>query len=95
MVCDMMRFGGMATPTDAQVERLAEKCFDLVIDPATRTATTFWCLESLVEIAPRVEWVAEELPETVRRISETTDCSPGMKVATREILKRLKFAKNG
>jgi hypothetical protein len=89
MLCDMIRFGG-TIPTAAQAEKLAEKCFDLTISPSTRTASIFWCLEILVEIAPRVEWVAEELPETVRRISETTDCSPGMKVATREILKRLK-----
>ncbi len=93
MLCDMMRFGG-ARPTGEQTERLAEKCFGLVIEPLTKTAAIFWCLEILTELAPRVEWVAEELPETVRRISETPDCSPGMKVATREILKRLKQVKN-
>ncbi len=93
ILCDMMRFGG-ARPTGEQIENLAEKCFGLVIEPRTKTAAMFWCLEILTELAPRVEWVAEELPETVRRISETTDCSPGMKVATREILKRLKQIKN-
>jgi hypothetical protein len=94
IVCDMMRFGGVR-PSETQVEKLAEKCFGLVIDPRTKTATKFWCLEVLTRIAPRAEWVAEELPETVRRISEAPDCPPGMRVATREILKRLKTVKNG
>jgi hypothetical protein len=93
IVCDMMRFGGVR-PSEMQVEKLAEKCFGLVIDPRTKTATKFWCLEVLTEITPRVEWVEEELPETVRRISEAPDCPPGMSVATREILKRLKTVKN-
>jgi hypothetical protein len=98
MVCDRMRFGGVV-PTGVQAERLAEKCFDVVIDPATRTAVKFWCLEILAELAglapraefaPRLDWVAEELPDTLRRISEAPDCSPGLRVATREILKRLR-----
>lgn len=85
---DRMRFGGVR-PTEAQAERLAEKCFDLVIDPRARTAVRFWCLEILSELAPRLDWVARELPETVRHISEALDCSPGMRVATREILRLL------
>lgn len=93
IICDRMRFGGasFATPvssTDAQAGRLAEKCFDLVIDPRVGTAVKFWCLEILSELASRLDWVAEELPEILRRISETDDCSPGMRVATREILRR-------
>lgn len=88
MLCDRMRFGGFV-PTPAQTERLAEKCFDLAIDPATKTAVTFWCLEILTEFAPRIGWVAVELGETVRRISESPDCTPGLVVACREILKRL------
>ncbi len=88
MICDRMRFGNMC-PTDAQAERLAERCFDLVIDPQTKTALKFWCLEILAELAPRIDWVAAELTDTLRHISEAPDCSPGMKVATREILKRL------
>lgn len=89
IICDRMRFGSVR-PTDAQAEKLAEKCFDLVIGPRTKTAVRFWCLEILAELAPRLDWVAGELPETLRLISEAADCSPGMRVATREILKRLK-----
>ena len=89
MLCDQMRFGDFS-PTGAQAEKLAEKCFDLVIDPKTKTAVTFWCLEVLSELAPRVDWVAGELEETVRRISESPGCTPGIAVACREILKRLK-----
>lgn len=88
LVCDMVRFGGSA-PTGAQAERLAEKCFDLVIEPATKTAALFWCLEILAELSPRLDWVAEELPATLHRISEAPGCTPGLRVATREILRRI------
>ncbi len=88
IICDMMRFGG-AKLTDGQAERLAEKCFDLVIATPTKGAAKFWCLKILSELAPRLDWVAEELPETLRRISAAPDCTPGLRVATREILKRL------
>jgi hypothetical protein len=87
MLCDRMRFGGVR-PTSEQAERLAERCFDLVIDRRTKTAVTFWCLEILAELAPRVDWVAGELPATLRHISEAPDCTPGMRVATRELLRR-------
>jgi hypothetical protein len=88
MICDRMRFCG-ARPTDTQAERLAERCFDLVITPATKVATRFWTLEILAELSPRLDWVARELPDTLRHISESPDCTPGLRVATREILKRL------
>ncbi len=88
MLCDQMRFRDFR-PTDGQVERLAEKCFELATNVQTKTAVTFWCLEVLSELAPRIDWVAEELEETVRRISESPDCTPGMTVACREIIKRL------
>jgi hypothetical protein len=87
IVHDRMRFGGVR-PTVAQAERLAEKCFDLVIVPGSKTAVKFWCLEILSDLAPRLDWVAEELPATLLRISESDDCTPGLRVATREILKR-------
>ncbi len=82
MLCDQIRFGDYR-PTGPQAERMAEKCFDLAIDPQTKTAVAFWCLEILSELAPRVDWVAEELDGTVLRISENPDCSPGMAAACR------------
>jgi hypothetical protein len=87
MLCDRMRFGGVR-PDDAQAGMLAEKCFDLVIDPTVKTSVRFWCLEILSELAPRIDWVAEELPAIVMRISEAPDCPPGMRVVTRGILGR-------
>ncbi len=88
IICDMMRFGSVR-PTDNQAERLAEKCFDLVFAYSTKGAAKFWCLEILSDLSTRMDWVAEELPETLRRISAAPDCTPGLRVATREILKRL------
>jgi hypothetical protein len=88
MICDRMRFGGIR-PSDRQAERLAECCFDLVILPGSGVAVQIWALEILAELAPRLDWVARELPDTLRHISVAGDCSPGMRVATREILRRL------
>lgn len=87
MLCDQMRFGSFR-PADVQAERLAEKCFDIVISPATKTAVVFWCLELLSELAPRIDWIGEELEVTVRRISERPECTAGIAVACRAILKK-------
>lgn len=89
MLCDMMRFGGFR-PTDGQADRLAEKCFDLAIGPQTRGAVKFWCLDTLCELAPRIDWIPDALEGLLQRISEEPDCPPGMRVACREIGKRLR-----
>jgi len=57
MICDQMRFGGVH-PSDNQAESLTERCFGLVIDPATKTAVRYWSLEILTDLAPRVGWVS-------------------------------------
>lgn len=89
MLCDMMRFGDFR-PTDAQARQLAEKCFDLLIGTQTKCAVQFWCMEILYELSPRIDWIAEALEDTARRISESPACSPGMTSACRDMLKRLK-----
>lgn len=89
IICDAMRFRNIQ-PSDAQINTLAERTFDLVITQSTKTAVRFWCLEILSDLAPRLNWVANELPETLRSISQSSDCTPGMRVATREILRRLR-----
>jgi hypothetical protein len=85
MILDRMRFGGFI-PTDTQSELLAEKCFDLLIDPKTRGAVQMWCMEILSELSPRADWIAEALTETARRISGQPDCPPGMTMACRRVL---------
>jgi hypothetical protein len=90
MLLDRMRFGGF-TPTDTQVESLAEKCFDLLINPKTRGAVQMWCMEILTELSPRADWIAEALIETARTISQHPDCPPGMSMACRRVLKCVKI----
>ncbi len=63
---------GMLRPDIAQAERIAEKTFDLLIATTTKTAVKVWCMEILFELAPRLDWVAEQLRETVQQILEST-----------------------
>lgn len=88
MLLDQMRFGGIC-PTPGQAERLADRCLDLVSAPATKTAVRFWCLEILCELSPCVEWVGGELAALLRRLGEASECPAGMRVALREIGKRI------
>lgn len=64
MLCDMMR-KGIAAPDDALAQRIAERTFDLLVDPNTKVAVKVWCGEILFDLAPRIPWVAENLAEVV------------------------------
>lgn len=88
MLHDMLT-RGLVVPDGATADALAEKAFDLLIAPETRTAVTVWAMEILYELAPRIGWVAEELPLTIRRILES-DPSPGTANRARKVLKRMK-----
>ncbi|MDR0907056.1 MAG: hypothetical protein LBM63_00370 [Rikenellaceae bacterium] len=89
MLLDQMRFGDFA-PSDTQAELLAEKCFDLIINPSTRGAVQMWCMEILAHLAPRADWIAEALTATARQISEQPDCPPGMTMACRRVFQHLR-----
>jgi hypothetical protein len=88
MVLDRMRFGAFA-PTDTQAELLAEKCFDLLINPKTRGAVRMWCMEILTDLSPRADWIADSLEATAHNISQQPDCSPGMSMACRRVIQQL------
>jgi hypothetical protein len=87
MILDQMRFGGHIPP-EAQVESLAEKCFDLLINPSTRGAVRMWCMEILSELAPRTDWIADALTATALTISQQPDCPPGISMACRRVLQK-------
>lgn len=89
MLADQMVFEGIR-PTETQAEKLAEKSFELLIDPKTRGAVKAWCLEILFALRLRLDWIAEPMEDIVQRLSEAPDCSPGMRVWCRELSKRLK-----
>ncbi len=90
MVCDMMRRGTVAL-SDDDAERLAEKCFDLLISADTAVAVKVWQIEILSDLAARIDWVGETLTETVRTMSESPDCLPAMAAHARHYFKKLKI----
>ncbi len=87
MMWDMLH-RGMLRPDIAQAERIAEKAFDLLIAPATKTAVKVWCMEILFCLAPRLDWVAEQLRETVRQILESNP-SRGLANRAGKVLRRI------
>jgi hypothetical protein len=71
-----------------RLARIAEKAFDLLIDTSTRTAVKVWCMELLFDIAPRVEWVGEQLGLTLRQMMES-EPSRGLANRAAKVLKRM------
>ncbi len=88
MICDIMRREA-ATLSDGQAARLAEKCFDLLIDPDTAVAVKVWQIELLHDLSPRIGWIEENLTETVRTMSESPDCTPAIAAHARHYFRRL------
>lgn len=87
ILCHMLRDGRL-TPDDAQAGGLAEKCFDLLIDPGVRVAVKVWCSEILFELSPRIDWVRENLPDTLRDQMERFP-TPGMVNHGNKLLRRI------
>ena len=87
MMWDMLH-RGMLRPDIAHAEQIAEKTFDLLIGPSTKTAVKVWCMEILFELAPRLDWVAEQLRETVQQILESTP-SCGLANRAGKVLRRI------
>lgn len=87
MLCGMLR-RQVICPDKPQREAIAEKCFDLLIDPGTRTAVKVWAMEILCDFRD-IGWVGEQLEDTVRGLSEADDCPPAMSAHCRKILQRI------
>ncbi len=92
MICDMMRRRAIALSAD-EASHLAEKCFDLLINPDTAIAVKVWQIEILHELSPRIGWIGEHLTETVRTLSESPDCTPAMAAHARHYFRKLKKCK--
>ncbi len=82
MMADMLK-EGIARPDDAQASRIAETCFDRLIDPRTRVAVKIWAINILLALRPRVEWIAENLRAVLDDLS--VDPSPAMTVTLRRL----------
>lgn len=88
MLCDMMRRGAV-TLTDEQAGLVAQKSFDLLVNPRTATAIRAWQIELLWNISHQADWIEESLTEIVRAMSERPECSPGEAAHARHYFRRL------
>jgi hypothetical protein len=61
----------------AWLAQIAEKAFDLLVAPDTKTAVKGWCIEILMGVAPHLDWVGEALEETLHWLMENNP-SPGL-----------------
>lgn len=87
MLCDMMR-RGVFDPDTSQAEQVAEKTFDLLISPGTKSAVRVWSAEILYELSSRLEWVGEHL-EGILRHQMATMPTPAILSHYRKVLKKM------
>lgn len=87
MLWDMYH-GRIVVIDDIRLARIAEKAFDLLIGNGTKPAVMVWCMDLLFDISPRVDWVGEQLRETLERIMEN-EPSRGTANRAAKILKRM------
>lgn len=88
MVCDMMRRGAL-TLTDEQALAVAEKAFDLLVNPGTAVAVKVWQIELLSDLSGHIDWIEENLTEIVRAMSEKPDCTPAEAAHARHYFREL------
>lgn len=86
MLYDMICCGTVKLEGE-QAEKVAEVCFDFLIDPKTKVAVKAWAMDILSYLAPRIDWVGENLREILIRVME--DGSPGIQNKGRKMLKIL------
>ncbi len=88
MACDMMRRGVLRLD-DEQALMVAEKAFDLLVNPDTAVAVKVWQIELLSDLSCRIDWIEENLTEIVRIMSEKPDCTPAEAAHARHYFRRL------
>jgi len=83
------------TPSPAQAVMIAERSFDLLIDPAVKPAVKVWCMDMLFWLGrmPSAEslglsWIKEQLHETLRLIMQNAP-SKGIATRARKVLVRM------
>ncbi len=84
----MLRRGTVLAPQSAGP--IAEKCFDLLIDPKMKVAVKARAMDILMSLAPSIPWVGEELEATVR--AQMPGASPGLSNKGSKILLALRKA---
>ena len=86
IMCSLLQTGSVVL-SDEQRQRIAERTFDLLIDPKTRVAVKVWSMEILDSLSADLPWVDEQLEETIRFLMR--DGSPGLCNRGAKICKRI------
>lgn len=87
MICDMSR-RGIIVFDDREAEKVAEKAFDLLIDPDTKVAVKVWAAEVLFDLSAWLGWVRDHLPDVVRHQMELSP-TPAMLNHGNKLLRRI------
>jgi hypothetical protein len=73
------------------MEPVVESCFEWLMDPAIRPAVKVHCMDILVHLSNRYDWIKDELPHVVEL--QMIDGSPGLKNKGGKIIEALKRIK--
>lgn len=76
--------------SDSLAGQIAEKSFPLLLDSSTKVAVKVWLMEILSFLSDRIDYVAENLTDCIRMLSEADDCSAAMTSHCRKLLKKQK-----
>ena len=63
-------------------ENIGEAAAEWIFAPKTKVATIIWCMEILMNLRNKVEWIDEIIPDIIAKIS--VNPTPGLKVALRK-----------
>lgn len=92
ILCDMLK-RKLIHPEISTLEKIAEKTFDLLLNPDTKVAVKAWCVEVLYILSSKISWVDEHLEDTIRTQLEREPLSPATINHAKKTLIRLQKRK--
>jgi len=72
----------------ADMEPIVEVCFEWLMDFTTKPAVKAHCMDILLYLSNRYEWIADELPHVIEL--QMIDASPGIKSKGTKVIERLR-----
>lgn len=85
MIVDMIGRGVLELD-DRRAEELATRSFDLLIDRSVNPAVKVWAIDILTSLSGRIDWVADNLTQTVQQLSTEEECKRSIAAAARHFL---------
>jgi len=70
------------------MEPVIESCFEWLLDPITKPSVKVHCMDILLYLSKRYEWVADELPYVIEL--QMLDATPGVKNKGAKVLEKIR-----